>query len=101
MSDNHCLRDIGDCTIATGRYKCAILFSIVAHANYILDSNLFHLIDSYSEPFRSCVPHSTGHILWTQDDLSDELDDVELSILREVHQPCTHFDESVAAGTLA
>jgi sulfate permease, SulP family len=65
-----------------------------------VDSDLFRPIDSYLE--RLSVP--TGHVLWTQYDLSDGLYVIESGVLRasyEFANPAQHFEESMVAGTLA
>ena len=65
-----------------------------------VDSDLFRPIDSYLE--RLSVP--TGHVLWTQHDLSDGLYIIESGVLRasyEFANPAQHFEESMVAGTLA
>jgi len=123
------LRDVGGRTIATGSHKCAIpFFNTSSHVNRILeifsqheaerspepintlikafssygdvDAILFRPIDLYFE--RLSVP--TGHILWTQNDLSDGLYVIESGVLRasyEFANPAQHFEESMVAGTLA
>ena len=123
------LFDVGDRTIATGTHKlCYSLFLYITYVNHILeifsqhgaerssepintlikafssygnvDSDLFRPIDSYFE--RLSVP--TGHVLWTQHDLSDGLYVIESGVLRasyEFANPAQHFEESMVAGTLA
>lgn len=65
-----------------------------------VDSHLFHPFESYFE--RLFVP--TGHILWTQGDVSDGLYVIESGVLRASYgfaNPAQHFEESMVAGTLA
>ena len=65
-----------------------------------VDPDLFGPIVSYLQ--RLCVP--TGHVLWTQYDLSDGLYIIESGVLRasyEFANPAQHFEESMVAGTLA
>ena len=121
------LCDVGDRTIATGAtnmlfssffelfIKILEIFSqqeparsselmntlIKAFSSYgNVDSDLFRPIDSYFE--RLSVP--TGHVLWTQYDISDGLYVIESGVLRasyEFANPAQHFEESMVAGTLA